>query len=555
MKSFPYALFLLVSCLVTAQEAPDQISRPEWSKKVQSLIEGQTDTLNAEASPIPALPDERTTLIEQNHPLVQPVPESPPDPTVQNVRQELKLFGDHTIPVGEVSYDRIRIVGGNLTVDGTVMGQISVIGGDVFLHKTAVVEGEIIAIGGNIHRDPGAVITGKVIETNLKEGLVYREYEKEPKVKGQTQIELEQRSLRARISWIHPEMEVFIYNRNEGLLLTPFNFRWDRESLSSFRLSLSLGYRFAQKVPAGRVTLEKSFFLNRNLILYGSIFREARTDDYYRLPEGENSLAAVLGRQDFYDRWDEQGFETGLGIDLSLIKLKLSLASVHEDSIPVTDLWSLFEKNRPLRPNLVIPSRQIYYFESTLAFRTRRYDPFHSGLALFLHLIGYQAAGEASGLLSLDPFQTRNRIFAMAILNWEFSEGLVLRTRLIGGTSQRELDPYRYFGVGGLGSVSAHAYKVQTGDQMLQSNIELIFTPEFLGGDLLLKLFADVGHAWMKKDYSFTEVWDQQDNFIMAGGIGIGQADDEDWDWGVNIAQSLDGRRELETTFRLHLNF
>ncbi|NOZ04398.1 MAG: hypothetical protein GXO92_07325 [FCB group bacterium] len=547
-------IFILVLPLyLTAQEEPDEITQEGWVERVETIINSgqQTDSTKAinpldnQSSTIEALP-----TVQENPPFVPE--EEPAEPSTVN---ELKLFGDHVIKANEVSYDRIRIVGGDLTVYGTVKGQISVIGGDVYLGKTAVVEGEIIAIGGNIHRKPGAIITGRVIETNLKEGLVYREYDKSPKIKGKSEFDLESRSERANFSWIHQKTDVFIYNRNEGLLITPFNFQWDRESLSDFRLSLSLGYRFGQKAPAGRITLEKSFFINRNFILYGSAFRESRTFDYYRLPEAENSAAAILGRQDFYDRWDERGYELGVGFDLSLIKVNVKLTTANEDSIPVTDIWSVFEQNRRLRPNLPMTPQKINYLESTLAFRTRRYDPLHNGAALFIHYIGYHNANSISELIKLNPLTISNRIFSMVIINWEFSEGIVLRSRVLTGTSAQTLAPHRYFSVGGLGSVSAFPYKYQVGDQFAQANIELIFTPEFLGTGMLLKVFTDGGQAWMKDEFSFKDLLHQQNNVISSVGIGIGQADHDGLEWGINFAQPLDGRDYLETTVRLNLNF
>ncbi len=544
-----FPLIIILPLYLTAQEEPDEITQESWVERVETIIDSGRQTDSTKEIYQSEYPDSGTEFL----PIVPEIPDAKTEkPSAVN---ELKFLGDHIIRADETSYDRIRIIGGDLTVYGTVKGQISVIGGDVHLGKTANVEGEIIAIGGNIYREPGAIITGKVIETNLKEGLVYREYDKNPKIKGKSEFDLESRSERANFSWIHQKTDIFIYNRNEGLLFTPFNFQWDRESLSDFRLSFSLGYRFGQKAPAGRITLEKSFFLNRNFIIYGSAFRESRTFDYYRLPEGENSVAAILGRQDFYDRWDERGYELGVGFDLSLIKINVKLATAKEDSIPVTDMWSIFERRRSLRPNLPMIPQQVNYLESTLAFRTRRYNPLHNGTALFIHYIGYHDAGNLSELAKLNPFTISNRVLGMAIVNWEFSEGIVLRTRLLAGTSARTLEPHRYFSVGGLGSVSAFPYKYQVGDQFAQGNVELIFTPEFLEEGMLLKVFADGGQAWMKDEFSFSDLWHRQEDVISSVGIGIAQANRDGLEWGVNFAQPLDDRDYLETTVRLNLNF
>ena len=93
--------------------------------------------------------------------------------------------------------------------------------------STAVVDGKIITIGGSIHTENGAQINGSVIETNLKEGLVYREYEQEEIVKGESDFSLDKRSERARSDWIFPDPNMIYLNRNEGFVLNPINETWD----------------------------------------------------------------------------------------------------------------------------------------------------------------------------------------------------------------------------------------------------------------------------------------------------------------------------------------
>ncbi|MEE9189520.1 MAG: hypothetical protein V3U16_01970, partial [Candidatus Neomarinimicrobiota bacterium] len=141
------------------------------------------------------------------------------DPNVFPVN-ETKFFGDHTIDSNTVSINHIRIIGGSLSVYGTVSGVITVIGGDVYLYNTALVDGEIFAIGGRIHQVQGARISGKVVETNLKEGVVYRESVDEAEVFGETYFEVESNHYHTYHSWIHPETEWFNYNRHEGFVLT-----------------------------------------------------------------------------------------------------------------------------------------------------------------------------------------------------------------------------------------------------------------------------------------------------------------------------------------------
>ncbi|MBC8323066.1 MAG: hypothetical protein H8E70_05820, partial [Candidatus Marinimicrobia bacterium] len=468
---------------------------------------------------------------------------------------ETKLFGDHTVEAGAVNSNNIRILGGNLFVYGTVDGKITVVGGDVTLGSTAVVNGTIVAIGGSVQKDDAAVINGKIVETHLKEGLVYREMEPAESIDGESKLVIKDRSIRATESWIHPEKDEFIFNRNEGFVFS-LNHTWDGAKKSSVRLNTTLSYRFGSDEPAGRLTLEKSFFSNSNLVFFGSVFKEIRTDDYYRLDEGENTWAGLLGRQDFYDRWDEEGWSAGVGLDLYRVKMKLKLASIKQDSIAVDDhLWSLFNKERDLRPNPEFDVQdQMDYIQATAAFKTKSYSPISTGLKIFVQGEAYQKADDGANIYTLESIQLRKRIFGFVKMNWEMAYGLVFRSQFMAGTSEGRLHEFRKFGVGGLGSVSAFPYKFQIGDQMVQLNGELIFTEDFTDEWFFLKLFVDGGYAWTGSSFNFNQQ-DFMDYGISSAGIGFGSADEDDLNWSMNIAKPLDGSDYLETTVRLNYNF
>ena len=82
------------------------------------------------------------------------------------------------------------------------------------------------------------------------------------------------------------------------------------------------------------------------------------------------------------------------------------------------------------------------------------------------------------------------RNLALMVFNWEFSEGLVFRSRLMVGSGGEALPSHRFFAVGGLGSVSAQRYKIQQGNQMAQLNMALFLTPRFTDGDWLISFFC-----------------------------------------------------------------
>ena len=479
----------------------------------------------------------------------------------QNVSSDEFTFReDVAIDSGEVSKTNMRIIGGDLIIHGTINGVATLLGGDAYLKSGSVLNGQIITIGGNVYREPNSTVNGKIIENNLKEGLIYRETDKEDAIQGTTEFEMNSRSERSHQSWIHPKRPFLQYNRNEGLVLTPFNEVWDRNSKSNFRLNWSTGIRWRKGFSpdyTGRTTFEKSFFEDQSLILYASLFKETRTDDGYRLPEDENRWANFLVRQDFYDRWDESGWETGIGFNIFRnIHIKGRFVSAEQDTLSVWNMTSIFEKKRTLRPNLNLTPNSINYNEMTLKAQTPNYSPLKTGLAVFLQSEYIQADSDTSTIFKMNYDDAVKRSLALITFNWEFSEGLVFRSRLMVGSADEELPSHRLFSVGGLGSVSAQDFKLQQGNQLAQLNLALFLTPTFTEGDWLVSFFADGGRAWSAEAWDSGWISDNPKLGISSAGIGLGHGDsDADINWIFNIAKPLDHDSPYETTLRANFSF
>ena len=463
---------------------------------------------------------------------------------------EIRFYSDVTIDSSEVITNNIRILGGGLTVYGTVESQITVIGGDVHILSSAIINGKIISIGGDVQTDKDAQINGKIVEASLNQGLIYRETFTDSSASGEKDFGISTFSQRSRDGWVHPEPDVFEYNRNEGLRFIPLNWNWDHRNESLIRLSFSLGYRFSSSEFIGRTTLESSLLKNRSATLFASGFKTARTDDEFRLPEKENSCASLWGRQDFYDRWDETGFEVGFGFDFSHLKVKGKFVRVIQSEISVNqDLWSFTNESSVLRNNPFMVETDVEYLEGVAAFRTASYSPLKTGLAI---LSKVEMTLKMDSTLA-DPSL---RLTHIAMANWEVSDGVVIRNRLILGMGSESLPIYRQFGIGGLGSVSAHGYKSQLGNHMTQINTELVFTEEFTDTWFMVKLFYDAGMAFNSPDLlDIGYNSDHSDLLLQSEGIGFGWEDGDGLDMGFNFAKSLGKDEPIESTVRLNFNF
>jgi len=466
---------------------------------------------------------------------------------------EIRLYTDVTIDSSEIITNNIRILGGGLTVYGTVESQITVIGGDVHILSSAIIDGKIVAIGGDVQTDKDAQINGKIVEASLDQGLIYRETFTDSSESGEKDFGISTFSQHQSDGWVHPKPTVFQYNRNEGLRFVPLNWNWDHRNESLIRLSFSLGYRFSSSEFIGRTTLESSLLKNRSATIFASGFKMVRTDDEFRLPEKENSWAGFLGRQDFYDRWDETGFEAGFGLDFSYLKVKGKFVRATQSEIPVNqDLWSFTNESNALRNNLFMDSTNldVDYLEGIAAFRTASYSPLKSGFAI-LSEVDMTLKKNDSTLA--DPSL---RLIHIAMANWEVSKGVVLRNRLILGMGSESLPFYRQFGIGGLGSVSAHGYKSQLGNHMTQINTELVFTEKFTDNWFMVKLFYDGGMAYNSPDLmDMKPISERSNTLLQSAGIGFGWEDGDKLKMGFNFAKQLGSNSPIESTVRLNFNF
>jgi len=77
----------------------------------------------------------------------------------------VKIGSDLTIEEGTKVHN-VLIVGGQITVEGTVENYVTAIGGSVVLAKTAVVGGNIFCLGGIIVKGKGAEVRGSITEIN-----------------------------------------------------------------------------------------------------------------------------------------------------------------------------------------------------------------------------------------------------------------------------------------------------------------------------------------------------------------------------------------------------
>lgn len=82
----------------------------------------------------------------------------------ESVANLLVLGGSVTLEAGSTASD-VLVLGGSTAVNGAVHGNVMVVGGQLTLGKTAVVDGDVSTAGGSFNRLDGAVVSGRVLQS------------------------------------------------------------------------------------------------------------------------------------------------------------------------------------------------------------------------------------------------------------------------------------------------------------------------------------------------------------------------------------------------------
>ncbi|HEX8393962.1 MAG TPA: polymer-forming cytoskeletal protein [Longimicrobium sp.] len=90
---------------------------------------------------------------------VAPLPVAAPAPVVRG--DQLHFNGDQTIAAGQTVDGDVVLLNGDLTVAGTVRGDVTVARGDLVLERGAVIDGDAVVAGGRLV-DRGARILGEM---------------------------------------------------------------------------------------------------------------------------------------------------------------------------------------------------------------------------------------------------------------------------------------------------------------------------------------------------------------------------------------------------------
>ena len=232
-------------------------------------------------------------------------------------------------------------------------------------------------------------------------------------------------------------------------------------------------------------------FGDRPLLTFGaSGYRRTATEDDWIVPEGENTIFALLARTDYRDYYESEGGQAfAAWAPGSDFELRLGGRVESQRSLSTRTRVSAFGKHPVFRPNPPIQDGDDQAM--TIRFRIGPSAPPLKG----------GTRGEALYERSGDPLHgdfEYGRLRAAVRHRARLSPTMEFRARVIAGSTLTGTLPFqKLWYVGGIGTLRGHDFKSFAGDQFFLGNAELYRRAR---KNIYAFTFLDTGAAWFGRD-------------------------------------------------------
>jgi hypothetical protein len=365
------------------------------------------------------------------------------------------------VVIGEAQFVRGYVLnfGGDVTVEGEVNRSVVSIGGDVEVTGTGVVRGNVVSIGGEVHKEKTASVYGDLYSNN---------------------------NTRFRPRWYRdPDQNIinlalkFEYNRVTGALPWATLRIGPDPSLAPSLLS-EAGYAFETELWHYRLGVGRKGDRGPNYFVGWQ--RDAQSDRILNIGRGENTLYALLFREDFGNYYFAEGLVARAGWAFGPQR-KVEFEYANERLSPLAanaNQWSLFG-GALFAPNFT-RLRQAAYPGLTKDF---------TGRLIYLRA---RVQAQSTELTNSEEAQWRARItteYSSPSLESDFdytrAHGAVFRNqplwtnqsarlRVFAGSSTGALPATRQFYLGGLGSLRGYSHNEFFGDRVWLTNLEYVWS-------------------------------------------------------------------------------
>ncbi len=321
------------------------------------------------------------------------------------------------------------------------------------------------------------------------------------------------------------------YNRVEGLFLGA-RVVLRPGPLAGLRFPVMAGYGFTNKTWRYSLGVHQGLFRGEQLTIGGAYFDETATNDGWRLRPVENTLAALLLKEDFMDYYGRRGWHVFVDERLAGRHTARVVYGVHRFQDMGADdglAGALFGGKKRFRANPHIQEGEERNLKVVveLDWRDSPLLPFEGTLV--------QAIYEKTW----HDFTTDGLFLTVTHFCPTFAEQRLVVRGMVGARAG-SVGPQHVMSLGGVGSLRGFRPKSQTGQ-----NLMLVNAAYYFGGDLLrlvaphrargrnrlsLGLFCDAGSAWGEKKKNLFSDWDGYRVLADAGvclliGDGVARVD------------------------------
>ncbi len=454
--------------------------------------------------------------------------------SIYDVENAMVHNGNYKLRKGEVQDRSVKVLNGNAFINGTIEGSLIVVNGDAIVKNDGKVDGDVVVVNGRAHVDSDAEIKGAVIERSGSE------FEHRQTLLQKLKL-VEHPDIWESPNFIFEHLAAN-YNRVDGLFLglgQDKDYFWDGGM--SFSPYGFVGYGFAIHRWRYEIGMDK-WWGNENRFEVG-LEGHSLTDskDYWILGPKENSLYAILAREDYLDYFSRDGFSIHAAQYYQMnSRITLSYDVDKYSSLSTNTNWSIFGGHKVFRSNPAIAPGWMRSVVVDIQHREYTGQTKRTGWIADLRLEKTVSGDFDFSMLTLE-----------AIRYQPLFSGLQFDVRFRAGTSNGVLPLQRSYEIGGLNTLNAFRVDEFNGNRLLLLNAELLFSPQlFKHSDFFplntfsFILFGDVGQVGdanssdgLMSGWNLMTVHDFKSDFGV--GLGSGNGDFRIFvAWRTDIASS-----------------
>jgi hypothetical protein len=296
-----------------------------------------------------------------------------------NDPQTLRLSGDARIPAGRLLEGPVGVVGGSLTLEGTVVGDIVILNGDLILRGGGEVRGDLTVIGGGIRGEAGAErIQGRVTLQSARVPFRVRGELVEEVVVGVLDRPSPLGAGIGQVTMRPILRNAGAFNRAEGLPLR-IGGRLEHASRNPLELEATAIWRSASGFNLEREQLGYDVRIIQGLGGAGQARLQIRAfDEIVPLEDRgigavESSLSTFLLRRDQHDHLARTGWSVTLeGRSLrNPLKPRVEYREETHTSVTPRDPWTLRDRAIPWRPEPIMAQGTVRTLQAAVVLDTR----------------------------------------------------------------------------------------------------------------------------------------------------------------------------------------